>query len=164
MSRERRGEGLWRLGNNIGASETVEGRENAAEGGSGASGADCGREREKETDSHFVSPASPCSPSLRRICFAFFFITLDTFPSVRPASDSLFPRCPTSRLATLSVRPPFPNLWLPDSELLLLPSLLLSHSLLFPPFVLSLPSVSLRSSLVSFPSPHQPFYISIHLV
>lgn len=66
--------GAFTLHNNIGASETVEGRENAAEGGSSPERPTPG---EIETDSHFLFLPFPCFLSLRLL--QVFFITLHPF-------------------------------------------------------------------------------------
>lgn len=133
--------GASSLHNNIGASETVEGRENAAEAGSRPSVADSGKEGKRRilTSSFWILLAS--------FCFAFFF-TLQPFLFVSPCGQYF--HCPTSRLASIPVYPPLPHLWLPDSELLPLPSLFSFPALFFTSITFSLfpPSVSIPSLLL----------------
>lgn len=134
MRREQGGEGLLALHNNTGASETAEGRENAAEGRSRTSVADSGREGQRRSLTPFLLALRFSSYRLC-VCFA---VAASRF--LQP----LFLRL-TFQLATLSVRPPLPHLWLPDCWLLFPPCLLLlSHS----------PSVSLLPIFTYiFPAP-----------
>lgn len=77
------------LHNNIGASETVEGRENAADGGSRPSLADSGREGKKRILTSFFL-ASPCFPYQHLFwhfyhCIHFslsFLLLILSFPAV----------------------------------------------------------------------------------
>lgn len=115
MRRERGGEGLSALHNNTGASETAEGRENAAEGRSRTSVANSGRKGQRRILAPFLLALRFSSYRLC-VCFA--------------VAASRF------SLATLSVRPSLPHLWLPDCWLLLPPCLLL---LFHPPSVSLLP-------------------------
>lgn len=82
----RRG-GAFMLHNNIGASETVEGSENAAEGGSRPSLADSGREGKKQIVNSFFSGFSLLPFS----AFNLQFLSLHIFFSVLPATNSVFP-------------------------------------------------------------------------
>lgn len=137
------------LHNNIGASETVEGRENAAEAGSRPSVADSGREGKRRilTSFFWIFPAPFCFP---------FFFTLQPFLSVSPCG--LYFHCPTSRLTSISVYPALTHLWLPDSELLPLPSLFSFPALSFTSITFSLfpPSVWIPSLLLISPFLHLP--------
>lgn len=137
MRRERGGEGLLALHNNTGASETAEGRENAAEGRSRTSVADSGREGKRRILTPFLLALGLSSYRLC-VCFA---VAASRFPA------AFIPPSHIPTRNSLSVRPPLPHLWLPDCWLLLPPCLLLlSHPptpvSLLPVFTCILPAPS----------------------
>lgn len=111
MRRERGGEGLSKLHNNTGASETAVGRENAAEGRSRTSVADSGREGQRQILTSFLLALRFSS---YRLCVCFAVVA-----SRLPAAFIPPSHIPTRNSLCLSSSP---SPWLPDCWLLL-PSL-----------------------------------------
>lgn len=145
--------GAFRLHNNIGASETVEGRENAAEGGSRPSAAESGRQ------------------GLRRILTSFFWLFAAPFclyyhsapicfqalcPSVFSASDSVSPCSLYSSVL-------HPDLLLSLSVLFFLTYgyLTVSFSFCHLSYSLTLPLSFLPPSFSPIPQFQPPFYFDL---
>lgn len=88
MRCERGGEGLLALHNNTGASETAEGRENAAEGRSRTSVADSGREGQRRILTPFLL-ALRFSSALRLFCCHCFPLSRSLYSSVSHPDSQL---------------------------------------------------------------------------